>query len=104
MAGFYAKRWASLPKNRKSLFQEQLQHGYAAGCEARAIPRRHCPDLIGLCPWSGLSPRTNGPEAARGIAQNKRQAAGGCIAIASRPAAKAEHDISFTEARPKAFK
>jgi len=46
----------SQAKGFASKVMGQVRFGFAAGCEAVAMPRRQQQIIPGLFPWSGLSP------------------------------------------------
>jgi len=53
------ERFEILRSNKQWLASKVMCYvnfGFAAGCEAVALPRRQQPDIPGLCPWSGLDP------------------------------------------------
>ena len=45
--------WLSLATLEKTV---DRHHGFAARCEAVAVPRRLAAGTLGLCPWFGLGP------------------------------------------------
>ncbi len=77
---------------KKALPQKSFRYvefGFAAGCEAVALPRRHRPrSLSGYAPGLGVALTVIGPKATKGIAQRCMATLRRGLATASDPAAK----------------